>query len=312
MDDFKTHCFDKKVKRKNMHIPALIGDEEQIPCTADYALWTLPRDDMNEYTLNGLHVYQNADYFLTMKEIVRQSNDKKFAEILSRIHSKSVTLEDCNLLEERRSVHIQPSELKLFENEVHLFATNSLCYLKIYELLKKLNIPVIKLEAIITPECKFCKEDIYPLYLYPGAQIVLTRNFVVQRSLYNGSEGVVVDLYFQRDTDKLPVFITCNFTNYSGPVLEDGCGVPVVPTTEKGYCIHNDKKVKIKKHDFTAAKYLTHHRAQGKTLDKAVGNLLHLSYQDPRLYTSLSRVRARSDLVIESPKSIKSYLVKDV
>lgn len=305
----------KLVKNTTESIPIyliLVGDQMQIPPVFPYALWAEPLQSHDDYTKNGISLFSNPDHYITLNEVVRQSGDKEFANVLSNIHSKTVSHPDCSLLESRRNINLSDSELKLFENSVHLFSTNSSCFYHNINYIRKNITSVVRIDPELTPNCNLCRETIFPLFLYNGCSVILSKNLIVQKKLFNGSRGKVLGLYYLNDNDLIPCFISCKFFDYTGTTLkEDEGGVPIKPSIEKQYCAHLDQYIKVKKYDLIPGSGLTFHRSQGLTLDSAVVDLTGLKFYDPRIYVSFSRVRSRSNLVIVSNRPVHKYLIKD-
>lgn len=306
----KRICKIKNIETPNFGI-WLIGDSKQIPPVAALALWSPIVDGMDQLTLYGLQLFQNAEFKTTLETACRSAQDQTFSRILDNYHSGNLTEADCSELEKRRSIYLCAEEQDNFSHSVHLFSSNQMCYLHCQKYFAKSELPVLVLEPILNPQCDFCKSTYYPLILQVGAAYIITRNYSPSRGIYNGACGILLDVYFKSELDVLPTFVVLRVDGYTGVYLEGSeKGVPIPLSVEKIKCAHQNIFVTVQRFELLSNNATTHIRSQGSTRSSIVVSTHNLSFRDPRLYTGISRVRRLDDLMILSDKPVSHFLLK--
>lgn len=285
-----------------------VGDSAQLGAVAQYCLWEEPRPEMDVYSLHGIRVFKSATYKFTLTVNIRQASDAPYASLLSRLHSSTITEDDLDLLESRRSVNLSKSELETFKSSIRLFSTNMSCRNFNYNFLLQSTIPVVEINPILEPFCELCKEKYHPIYVGKGVLVTLLRNIVTPRGLFNGSSGCVSEIYFANKEDTFPQFISISFNDYEGTSLQEDRGIPIVAVIEKEFCPHQNTYIKVKYFPLVANYCMSIHKSQSRSFDSCVISFNGIRrHERAKKYTALSRVKTAKGLVIVSSRPIKTY-----
>lgn len=162
------------------------------------------------------------------------------------------------------------------------------------------------------PSCSECVRAYRSSYLGKGVEIIITRNLLVSSNITNGSCATISELYFEKDSDSLPAFVTLKFsTAFSGITLDDGT-VPVSYIEEKSFCQHFMRPYVVKYYPFLNSFGITIFRAQGKTLPSAFLCFDGFKFKSKAIYTALSRCQTLDSLVIQTQIPLRSYFFRDV
>ncbi|KAK3916898.1 ATP-dependent DNA helicase PIF6 [Frankliniella fusca] len=136
---------------------------------------------------------------------------------------------------------------------------------------------------------------------------MLRSNLWTEGGLVNGCVGYVTDIVYCDAIDlDFPSFIMVKFDSFYGPTLEDG-SIPITRIM-KSWSVSN---IYCTRYQFplTLAYAITVHKSQGLTLSKCVLHLDNPEIMAGIFYVAMSRVRAKSDLMI-SGSSVNSPLFK--
>lgn len=284
------------------------GDPYQLHNCLDYPLTTLPKAEHDVLTKHAANLYQSAKFKYTLTTNVRQKDDPAYASLLERLKLGEITQEDADLLSSRLISRLSQEERDTFFDSTHIFYSNAAVDAWNFYYLSCLDIPVRKLQAVLTTECRYCRAD-YPIcFIGEGIGLMLQRNYLNEANLSNGSQLTVKHAYYRNDDDLLPEFLTCTAQNYKGPRLSDQT-IPISYIEEIIFCPHLQCRIGVKFYPLKNNKSLTMYKVQGLTLSSVVVCFDNIRANVPALYTSLSRVTTLKKLMIVSKKPIESYFV---
>lgn len=301
------------IKKTTKTLPVtfmLGGDFGQLTVVGDVALYDDPKPYHDEMVLEGISLYRNRRYQITLTTNVRQNTDEKFQGILKRLHDDQITMDDVEALSKRLSSNLTDEQLLPFYDSVHIFSTNQRAQAWNDFYLLNSDISVRQLRPILLPFCEICEKD-YPVsYVGTGAKIIFQRNIINQFNLCNGTLAKVEEVFFSNRNQSLPDFISCRVPSYTGPCLfEDNC-VPIVPLQETIVCKHLDKKIRLTYYPIKNSYSRTTYKIQSITLQKVTINFEGFKFKDKGVYTSLSRCVKLDSVLIHSKKPLASYFFR--
>lgn len=176
---------------------------------------------------------------------MRLQFDSKFEAILSRMRNSQNTEEDIEILSSRLSNNLSFEELENFKDAVNLLQTNQEVDEYIETYLSKLNIPLKAIRPVVEPLCEECMKKFPTSYLGKGVKCFVTRNICSVRNILNGTNFVVENLYFVKDSDKLPAFITLKIKDFHGnhnSINTEDKNIPLGPSTEHFFALTFSKR----------------------------------------------------------------------
>lgn len=282
------------------------GDSSQLLPLYDVLLTSPIRPWQDNLTVEGLRLYQASKYKYELTTIVRQQFDLEFQGILTRIRNQETTEEDISRLEQRLEKNLSEKEQEFFKDIVTLYATTKECFQHTYNLLINSNFKVKRIYPVFSDNCSECETSFSEIYLACGLKIILTRNLIVARSLVNGSEGWIKNIYYAKDNLTLPKFVSIFFPRYTGPTLEDGT-VPISVQEDRFYCVHLKKFIKYQYFPLQNASSKTVHRSQSFTFDHVVIDFSNFRFMDRRIYTSLSRCIRLDNVMLKSNRPLRCF-----
>ncbi|CAL8119176.1 unnamed protein product [Orchesella dallaii] len=138
---------------------------------------------------------------------------------------------------------------------------------------------------------------------------MITRNISCAIGLVNGTIATVIDLYYSDDESDWPSFIILESDSYRGISLIPGRKVfPLLPTTEKIWCKHEEKLISVTSYNLKPAAAWTVNKTQSQTMSRIVIHMNDFNGNyDARCYTSLSRVKSLDSIIIETDNSLDYY-----
>lgn len=286
------------------------GDPFQNHCPVAVSLCSPIKEEYDEATKSALSIFKNAHYEFELKTNMRQVNDKTFQDLLIHIRENKVTDSDIALLETRLDSNLPDTELDRFLHAPHIFSSNFLATKWTEAYLCTQNIPIKRVPAILKPPCMYCEQEYQVAFLGEGVKVSVSRNLCQPANICNGTRAVVRNLYYERDADIQPLFITLDIKKgYSGPRLIDG-SVPVGRVTDTGYCSHFARRYKVTFIPIRSDSGLTCFRAQSQTLPLVVCSFTGFKFRDRALYTMLSRCVALNNLLITTDKPLREYFIQ--
>lgn len=294
----------KRIKKSSkpfgsVHV-LVASDFSQVCSFGDVPLNRSADNQTCKFIKGGLSLYQNATCKLVLTQPVRQADDLRYYEVLTRIRNKQTTTNDLILLKSRLASNLSDSEKQLFENALHIFSSNAAIEDFNNEHVKAIGKPIKLVTAEMEPLCKLCMINYRPFYVPGGHEIkaTITRNINYFLGLANGTPCSIMQACYE-GTNKIPSFILCRVNSFKGIGLDGTKDViALAPLNEKLFCVHEKKYVKVKHFPLRLTYAASYFRIQGFNLDKVVVDLSgHYNY-DNRSYTGLTRVKKLDQLMI--------------
>lgn len=288
------------------------GDEMQNHSPLDFSLCCPIREDHDSATKTALSIFQNAHYNYELKTNMRQIADKPFQDLLIHIRENKVNDFDISLMETRLEQNLSNTELSRFVHSPHIFCSNFLAnrWTEIY--LSMQQTPIKRVPVVLEPSCSACESEFPVCFLGEGVKVSITRNICQPANVCNGTRVTVEQLYYERDTDIQPLFVTVKMnpgSGYSGPKLFDGT-LPIPRLVDTGYCQHHERRYKVTFFPFRSDSGITHYRCQSQTLSSVVCSFSGFRFRDRALYVMLSRCTSLKNLVITANKPLREYFIE--
>lgn len=303
------------IKDTNKDIPLLIitsGDSGQLSMPGGYPLNTkIDPEKHCEMVIDGLRIFQNAKYKITLRTNQRQMGDKTYMNLLDRMHGGFTTKEDIQLLSTRLVNNLPDNELDNFWEATHIYNSNLKADFWNQHYLLNSCYSVRCIKPKLDPYCDICAKDYPSSFLGRFVGCYITRNLIVASNLVNGSNATVEDLYFKTENQLLPDFVALFVPGYTGPRLENKT-VPIIPLEETINCSHLEVKLKVVYFPIKNNYALTVYKVQGKTLDKVVIDFDGLTVASGAIYTALSRCIALKNVLIHSKKPLETFFQKSL
>ena len=304
-----------------------VGDFHQLPpvfgaSLLQFDVGALPPDLWPSFQLTEL------------EEIMRQKNDKPFADLLLRLRLKQknedLLPQDFNTLKKRTIEH-HPNYPK---ECLHIFGTNAQVNDHNSKMLDTLETQQVELDAcdmILTPESKqlICKNKIKykhnnnpnlpdKLVVAEGARIMLINNLDVQDGLVNGVMGTVSKISSETTSYNLPKYIFVIFDNenvgqkarsqqhqHSSRDIQPNA-TPIYPKTS--HVINQGLKSYVRiQFPLKLAWAVTIHKMQGLTVSKALVVDMKNIFREGMAYVALSRTTKLENLFIQHLEQQKIY-----
>ena len=278
------------------------GDLRQLPPVKDLALYSEPTD---QYGNRGKAAFGSIQLKVILETSHRQdSTNQRFRDILDSVAIGSLSINDWEILMQRRQAIQSEVEKQRFNDAIRLFPTNELVRQYNERFMSRSGRAVAKISAehnnFIARRGTDEQAHGLPsvLFLSIGCRIMLRKNLWVDKGLVNGSLGTIKDIVFEVGIrpPNLPAFLLVKFDNYQGPFLHDDL-FPIFTTT----VTWKEKDTECRRRQFpvSVAYALTIHKAQGLTLERAVIDIGKKQTIPGLSYVALSRVRCLRDLMIE-------------
>ena len=289
-----------------------VGDFHQLPPVRAKSL-------MIPDCSHGIDIWHDIFTITFLDEVMRQKDDKAFAELLNRLRlkSKNETLsnEDDAILRSRVNLPNEPGDA------LHVYATNKKASEYNANMLANITDDPHKCEAIDyekdprSGKCTKTKahghsDDMSDcLVIAPNARVMLTRNIDVPDGLANGAFGTVVAIEpADRECDTKVIFVKFDSEKIGTKKKT------IIPGS-------NDKAVAIERHEETMASYkstirrqfplklawgCTIHKVQGMTTNQCVFDMDGI-FAAGQSYVALSRVTSLEGLFIQNYDPQKIY-----
>ncbi len=296
-----------------------VGDLLQLKPVFDHWIFENSKDG---YTALATNLWQQYFQMFELSEVMRQKEDKDFAEILNRIREGKHTEADIRVLRER-ILKLSPEHPDYPINSTHLFSTNVAVDQHNHDIFHKSTNEKIAIKAIdivlgdLSDELKERLKKQIPndpsktMGLYSVCSILkdakydLTTNVSVVDSMTNGAECIIKKIDYRVPGSSRPSIIWVLFQEehigkdhrkeYSHLFNQtiDRHWVPILEVTRQ----FRRHQMQVLRRQFplrpSAAK--TIHRCQGDTLSEAVLDLPS-SKREHMHYVALSRLRSISGL----------------
>ncbi|XP_030828689.1 uncharacterized protein LOC100890415 [Strongylocentrotus purpuratus] len=260
-------------------------------------------------------LWQDNFQFAELDEIMRQKDDRAFAELLNRIRVGEQTQEDMTTLEQ---CIISPSDDNYPSDALHVFATNARVNEYNTEKLSKVEGPIRRCIAVDKkPSClkshvtstdaRFTGGLPHVLELKVGSRVMLTRNMDVTDGLVNGALGTVVDFVECNPPASNPKAVLIQFDNPTvGSALrlsihygtsQHTTAVPIQRIDVKFSISAKKQGLEVTRCQFPLRLCwaTTIHKVQGLTVADIVVSMKS-RFADGQCYVALSRVPKRSGL----------------
>lgn len=320
----------------------VFGDLYQLKPVMDSWIFTIPRVGIESI---GANLWQDHFTIFELEEIMRQKDDKSFAQLLNRLREGNHMIpQDIQILQSRllnapNAIH--PPDLDLIP---HLFTTRAECDLHNFHLLTKLpdsmKAVVHSIDSVSGDVPCSLKEKILNkvpddagktmglqknLHLAIGPPYELCLNVSVEDGLTNGASCSIKMFDYRVDSSHHRVSIVwvefensssgCQWRQKYSSLYTTNIPHSWTPILEVTRCfnIQHYKTYNVVRRQFplqmSAAK--TIHKAQGSTMNSAV---LHFGSRknDHIHYVGLSRIKNLSNLFIKELNSKKISICSDV
>ena len=312
-----------------------VGDLFQLKPVFDHWIFENSNDG---YTALATNLWQQYFQMFELSEVMRQRDDKDFAEILNRIREGKHTEADIGVLKER-ILKLSPQHPDYPINSTHLFSTNMAVDQHNHDIFHKSTNEKVEIKAIdivlgdLSDELKERLKKQIPndpsktMGLYSVCSILkdakydLTTNVSVVDGMTNGAECIIKKVDYRVPGSSRPSIIWALFQEehigkdyrkeYSHLYNQsiDRHWVPILEVTRQ----FRRHQMQVLRRQFplrpSAAK--TIHRCQGDTLNEAVVDLPS-SKREHMHYVALSRLRSISGLHILNMNENKIAVRKKV
>ncbi len=282
-----------------------VGDFYQLPPVGSHTLLS-PNNIIDPWNGTFVHV--------ELTEIMRQKDDKSFAELLNRVRvsgkKESLLPEDLAILQSCcRSAEQCPADV------LHIFAKNKDVDKYNDAMLSRTNQQPVLLQAediVKDPRTGQQKRRTTPyktteglqdeIRLSVGARVILTRNIDLQSGLVNGAFGTVTYIASPPAENRLPSYLAVKFDNKK--INQKAGSQNSTNSAARGSVIIKPIEEKMLSRDVTRRQFplklawaTTIHKVQGMTCDKIAVSLEGI-FKPGMAYVALSRVTSLSGLHI--------------
>ncbi|XP_078342943.1 uncharacterized protein LOC144628684 [Oculina patagonica] len=316
-----------------------VGDLFQLKPVFDKWIF---ENSTDSYSALATNIWQEHFKMFELSEIMRQKDDKEFAELLNRLREGKHTKQDVEVLK-RRILKVKPTDSSDYPVDVtHLFSTNKAVDNHNIEIFNNSKNPKAHISAIdviigdLSDELKEKMKQKIPndptktMGLYPVCSVHvagkydLTTNISVLDGMTNGAECTVEKIDYRVPDSTRPSIIWVLFRDphigrhfrreyaHLYDVQIQSTWTPILEITRQ-FRIYKRNQVQVLRRQFplrpAAAK--TIHRCQGDTLNEAVVDL-PASTREHMHYVGLSRLRNISGLHVLNLNEKKIAVSKKV
>ena len=301
----------------------MFGDFGQLPPVLDLPMY-VEKPSTDEMSNKGKAAYRNFSEVYKLSVIQRQSGESEeqrdFRDLLLRLREGESSLKDWETLTKRFEVNLSQSEQDRFKDAVFIQTIWDDVNKVNIEMLRGLNQPVAKIEAVHTggSQAKRANSDtamgLEPqLLLARGCRIMLTTNLWTEAGLVNGSMGIVYDILFEEQGPPvLPKVIFVKFDQYTGPTISNLEGEKVVPISPiKRSWEKNGTTCSRLQLPICLAWAITVHKSQGLTLEKANIDIGTNEFAAGLTFVAISRVRSLNNICLKPFSFDRLQLIKN-
>ena len=290
----------------------LVGDFKQLSPVKDYPLYTaLEEKNLKTFQRFGILIYREFNHVIRLTEVRRQSEDPEFLDTLQAFVDGTFACVHWETLL-TRNLGSLPAEEKAQFNRDAIYLCGVKKDFRSFNLAKvhDLKTPriLISAENSTVAASSLGESDAgglpKTLLLCRGMRVLLTSNLSVNHGLTNGSLGTVIGIMYVSELDPFPS-VLIQFDTYRGPsFLADVERVYPVSAITRTWA-RRGKQEERTMLPLLPGFAFSIHKAQGKTLDRAIINLGHTEFASGLTYTALTRVRSLKDLAFNPTPSLE-------
>lgn len=288
-----------------------VGDMYQLPPVHQRFIFQPPN---NLYAALTPSLWSTHFKYMELTQIMRQSDDKTFSEILNRVRTGSQTTEDIQALKSR----LINKDDDVIDSFLHVFATNAKVDEHNIKKLHQLSTEKVHLQAIdkkpssmknfsLSTDDRFTGGFPSVITICIGARIILTRNIDVSDGLANGTQGIVRDIIFVSGT---PIAVIVLFDSQKvGKNARINSKIDLSPYDEAVVPVFqleatfspSNSKVTVSRKQFPLRLCwaTSIHKVQGATLQNIVVSFEN-RFNSGQAYVALSRVKKLENLFLTS------------
>jgi hypothetical protein len=265
-----------------------------------------------------------------LKQIMRQNEDLRFANLLNRVRTASHTKEDIELLKTRE---ISKDCTDYPSHALHVFSTNQSVNEHNAEMLQKLQTKHEVLTAVdkkpealksydVSQDSRFTGGLPSQITLAIGAKVMVIRNIDISDGLVNGAQGVII-AFLKRQSEIEVVFVEFQESDVGKCARQKSKHVTQqrqfpratpIERTEISFTVNkNNKGLTISRLQFPLKLCwaCTVHKVQGLTVSEIVVSFEN-RFTDGQAYVALSRAKTLNGLHIMNFQASKIRANKEV
>ena len=257
--------------------------------------------------------------YIELDEIMRQSGDSTFAELVCRVRTDSCIDDDIATLESRV---IKPNSPGYPSEALHVYRLNADVDERNEHMLNQLSPSItryqIKAKDAMTGQTKHIDMSSLStkrtetgglhgvLKIACGARVMLTTNVDVSDGLVNGARGEVVHIVSNRNNEVVTVLVKFDNEQVGVKAYQSSqyrttyCNAVPLSKLEVVFLAKGKRGAEITRLQFplTLAWATTIHKVQGLTLDTIVVDMKGKRFSPGQVYVALSRVKSLTGLHI--------------
>ncbi|XP_054260220.1 ATP-dependent DNA helicase PIF1-like [Macrosteles quadrilineatus] len=309
----------------------LFGDLLQLPPVhEDSPFIELDSSKLSSFvgSLSCVNIWSEQFSYDELTTNMRQAQDSKFADVLSKVRVGNMTVEDIRLIESKK-IHLNGKtaceNLSLLGDYLSAFPNNSVCLCSTGyqcsiindEMVNRISGPVVNLVAKDSVDClprqqnkvkkilssynSDCSrtagmEKIIPIKV--GAKVMLLRNIDVTVGLVNSAIGTVTGLRFNTDNSDDVDSVTINFD----------CGITHhLQRVNVKFQVMDNAFVYREQFPISMSYAVTIHKCQGLSLNSVIIDIGESIFTCGQSYVALSRVTSLEGLhlINFNPRDVK-------
>ena len=309
-----------------------VGDFHQLPPVRKQPVYALSKDSYKK--LNPTHLWRDMFHLYELTEIMRQKNNKDFAQLLNRVRLGPAycTESDIQVLQSRETA----SDCSDYpEDALHVFSSNADVDNHNINMLRKLDTPIHEIKAKDTVKGILTDKEKLPIsnkasetgglreciLIAVGARVMLTKNIDVGDGLVNGVQGTVTGFIEAQPQQEsaLPAAVLIKFDSEKVGARRKmklrksaSDSVPIeIEETRFTVGTYSAQEVIRRQFPLTLCYASTIHKVQGLSLDKIVVTF-DKYFQGGHTYVALSRSRSLEGLYLRNFNKQYIKVKKDV